>query len=127
MHNYLIFITIFWMILVLFYYVKHIVTLLFCQLNPLMQTFCIGPIHLLCLFHRYNIKGNSIPNRQLTQSRQIRRNNSADFCIAPRRLPIRHEDNWIPIRWNMNRSKYSAIRDAPSNLNPIRSHWMVNV
>lgn len=111
MHNYLIFIMIFRMILALFYYVKHIVTLLFCQLNPLMQTFCIVPIHLLCLFHRYNIKGNSIPNRQLAQSRQIGGNNGADFRIAPRRLPIRHEYNGIAIGWDLNGSKHSAIGD----------------
>ena len=43
-----------------------------------MQILHICPIHLLCLFHRYNIKGNSIPNRQLAQSRQIGGNNGAD-------------------------------------------------
>ena len=74
-----------------------------------MQILHICPIHLLCLFHRYNIKGNSIPNRQLAQSRQISRNNGANFCIATRRLSVCHEDNWIPIRWDLNRSKYSAI------------------
>ncbi len=76
-----------------------------------MQILHICPIHLLCLFHRYNIKGDSIPNRQLAKSRQIRRNNGTDFSIAPRRLPISHEYNGIAIRWDLNRSKHSAIRD----------------
>ena len=76
-----------------------------------MQILHICPMHLLCLFHRYNIKGNSIPNRQLAQSRQISSNNGADFCIAPRCLPIRHEYNWIAIRWDLNGSKHSAIGD----------------